>query len=116
MRPRGEPSNLDMRLGSPKRSVWRKGGTRAPPEGQPPRAVGTRAAAHRRPGVIICHCGVVSDRKVIECIQDGARTVANVAKCTGAGKGCGVCIHSLRRLLCEHEAMSLPTEVEIAAR
>jgi bacterioferritin-associated ferredoxin len=65
--------------------------------------------------VIICHCGV-GDRDVAECIANGARTISKVAKCTGAGQGCGACVLSLRRLLCEHEAIRQSPEVESATR
>jgi bacterioferritin-associated ferredoxin len=67
--------------------------------------------------VIVCHCGVVNDRAVVNAIQDGARTLAGVCKSTGAGQNCGTCVFSIRRLLCEHEPTIAPSlqEVEVAA-
>jgi bacterioferritin-associated ferredoxin len=67
--------------------------------------------------VIVCHCAVVNDRAVVNAIENGARTLAGVCRSTGAGKNCGTCVFSIRRLLCDHEptvAPSLP-EVEVAA-
>jgi bacterioferritin-associated ferredoxin len=67
--------------------------------------------------VIVCHCEVVNDRAVVEAIDNGARTVAQVCRSTGAGKNCGSCVFSLKRLLCEHEPVSASPmpEVEVAA-
>lgn len=67
--------------------------------------------------MIVCHCKVVNDRAVVESIDKGARTLANVCNLTGAGKSCGACVFSLKRLLCDHEAASASplTEVEVAA-
>jgi len=67
--------------------------------------------------VIVCHCGVVSDKAVTEAAESGARTLAGVCQATGAGQNCGVCVFSIRRLLCEHEAAveSLEPEVRVAA-
>ncbi|MEQ4209260.1 (2Fe-2S)-binding protein [Actinopolymorpha sp. B9G3] len=65
--------------------------------------------------MIICHCEVVTDGAVVESINGGARTLANICKSTGAGRGCGACVFSLKRLLCEHEPSSASPEVEVAA-
>ena len=67
--------------------------------------------------MIVCHCEVVNDQVVADAIASGARTVAGVCKATGAGKHCGACVFSLKRLLCQHEQTlsSLPPEVEVAA-
>lgn len=67
--------------------------------------------------MIVCHCQVVSDREVVGSIEDGARTLSQVCRSTGAGRDCGGCIFSLRRLLCEHEPVSVSPvpEVESAA-
>ena len=66
--------------------------------------------------MIVCHCQVVSDGKVADAIESGARTLAGICRSTGAGKNCGACVFSLKRLLCEHGG-PLPTmpEVEVAA-
>lgn len=67
--------------------------------------------------MIVCHCSVVSDRDVTEVIDAGARSLADVCRQTGAGKNCGVCVLSVKRLLCQHQptAPGVPTEVRYAA-
>jgi bacterioferritin-associated ferredoxin len=52
--------------------------------------------------VIVCQCHVVSDRAVADAVDAGARTLAGVCRSTGAGKDCGSCVFSLKRVLCEH--------------
>lgn len=67
--------------------------------------------------MIVCHCEVVNDRAVAAAVQAGARTLAQVCNATGAGKNCGSCIFSLKRLLCESEVhqVSPLSEVDVAA-
>ena len=74
--------------------------------------------------MIVCHCSVVNDRAVTEAVDAGARTLAGVCAATGAGRDCGACVFSVKRLLCEHEpaAVALPgaapleaPEVQVAA-
>ncbi|HEY9494291.1 MAG TPA: (2Fe-2S)-binding protein [Intrasporangium sp.] len=67
--------------------------------------------------MIVCQCAVVSDRDVTAAYAAGARTLAQACMSTGAGRDCGSCVFSVKRLVCEHGetfAMS-PTEVEVAA-
>ena len=67
--------------------------------------------------MIVCHCGVVSDRDVARAVDAGARTVAQV--CSNRSRpSCGTCIFSLKRLVCEHVGRRSDTrmEVEGAAR
>ena len=75
--------------------------------------LGRRRAAR----VIVCHCQVVSDSTVVDAIDSGARTLAGLCRSTGAGKNCGSCVFSLKRLLCEHGRLLSPLspEVEVAA-
>ena len=67
--------------------------------------------------VIVCHCQVVSDSKVAAAIDAGARTLGGLCRTTGAGRSCGACVFSLKRLLCEHgnPLSAMPPEVEVAA-
>lgn len=67
--------------------------------------------------MIVCHCRVVSDGKVANAIESGARTLADICRSTGAGRDCGACVFSLKRLLCEHgrPLPAMPPEVEVAA-
>jgi bacterioferritin-associated ferredoxin len=53
--------------------------------------------------MIVCHCRVVSDRAVAQAVEAGARSVSSVCRETGAGRDCGACVFSLKRLVCEHE-------------
>ncbi|MCD0162397.1 nitrite reductase large subunit [Deinococcus sp. 6YEL10] len=70
---------------------------------------------------LICSCENVRASTLCAAVQDGARDVAGLKKCTGAGTGCGGCVPNmhgllqteLRRLgvavtnhLCEHYAHS----------
>lgn len=65
--------------------------------------------------MIVCHCEVVSDREVVESIDGGARTLAQVCRATGAGRNCGGCVFSLKRLLCEHgKSVSATSFTEVA--
>jgi len=54
--------------------------------------------------VIVCHCQVVTDQQVKRAVDNGAHSLAQVCGATGAGRDCGSCVFSLKRLLCEHEA------------
>ncbi|MDP3893510.1 bacterioferritin-associated ferredoxin [Nocardioides sp.] len=63
--------------------------------------------------MIVCHCEVVSDRQVTRAIDEGARTVATVCRATGAGKSCGSCIFTVKRLLCHHEEAGRVAFVEV---
>lgn len=62
--------------------------------------------------MIVCHCGVVSDRAIVSAVQSGARNMSQVCRATGAGQKCGTCLFSVRRLVCEHEQVLSPSEQE----
>lgn len=53
--------------------------------------------------MIVCQCMVVSDEGVRAAVATGARTVRQVCGATGAGKDCGSCVFSIKRLVCEHQ-------------
>lgn len=67
--------------------------------------------------MIVCHCQVVNNGQVLEAVEAGARTLAQVCRATGAGRDCGTCVFSVKRLMCEHERVSegSPMEVQGAA-
>ncbi|WP_288433699.1 nitrite reductase large subunit NirB [uncultured Deinococcus sp.] len=48
---------------------------------------------------LICSCENVRSDAICGAIADGARDVATLKKCTGAGTGCGGCVPSLHGLL-----------------
>jgi bacterioferritin-associated ferredoxin len=47
--------------------------------------------------VVICHCKGVTHRCVDRALMEGARTLAQVCRNTGAGQDCGVCVLSVKR-------------------
>jgi len=63
--------------------------------------------------VIVCHCEVVNDDAVTRAIDSGARTLAQVCGATGAGRNCGSCVFTLKRLLCQHGASIAASVVEV---
>jgi bacterioferritin-associated ferredoxin len=62
--------------------------------------------------VIVCHCNVVSDSDLADAVDDGARTLGDVCRRTGAAQDCGTCVFSVRRVLCEHVTRGLPSRQE----
>jgi bacterioferritin-associated ferredoxin len=52
--------------------------------------------------VIICHCEVVTDRDVRDALDQGAGTLAEACRATGAGQSCGGCVFSVKAVLCQH--------------
>jgi bacterioferritin-associated ferredoxin len=62
--------------------------------------------------VIVCHCNVVSDRDLADAVDDGARTLGDACRRTGAGQQCGTCVFSVRKVLCEHVTRGLPPRQE----
>jgi bacterioferritin-associated ferredoxin len=62
--------------------------------------------------VIVCHCRVVSDADLVEALDNGARTLGDACRRTGAAQECGTCVFSVRKVLCEHVARGLPPRQE----
>ena len=54
--------------------------------------------------MIICQCAAVSDRLVIEALDSGARSLAQVCRATDAGQDCGVCVFNVKRVITEHRS------------
>jgi bacterioferritin-associated ferredoxin len=52
--------------------------------------------------MIVCHCAVVSSGDISAALDDGARTVSEVCRRTGAAQVCGTCVFSVRQVVCEH--------------
>ncbi|MGN7248826.1 (2Fe-2S)-binding protein [Janibacter anophelis] len=72
--------------------------------------------------VIVCHCAVVGDRDIAAAAAAGASTLSQVCASTGAGRDCGSCVFSVRRILCEsvgsetdHGLFTTSAEVDRAA-
>ena len=53
---------------------------------------------------LICHCHQLRSIQLIQAIQRGCRTLAELGSQTGAGTGCGSCRGQLARLLLQHSA------------
>ena len=63
---------------------------------------------------IICHCKQVSFDDIRRAMVDGARTVKDIQKITGAGTGCCGCIEKIEKILavaCGCKAISTETVV-----
>jgi bacterioferritin-associated ferredoxin len=52
--------------------------------------------------MIVCVCKRVSDKKILNVIQDGACSVDDVARCCGAGGDCGACRRMIGEMILEH--------------
>ena len=52
--------------------------------------------------MILCQCAVVSDRLVTEAVATGAQSLAQVCRATGAGRDCGACVLTVKRVITEH--------------
>ena len=63
--------------------------------------------------MIVCHCEVVTDTQVARAVDSGAQTVAQLCGATGAGKNCGSCVFTLKRLLCEHRTLANAALLEV---
>lgn len=48
----------------------------------------------------VCQCQAVTDRQVVGAVAAGCRTLRAVAAATGAGAGCGICVPTVRDLVC----------------
>lgn len=64
--------------------------------------------------MFVCHCAVITDRDVVASIAAGSSTVAEVCRATSAGRDCGRCIPTLKRLLCQHCPLETSTIPEVA--
>jgi bacterioferritin-associated ferredoxin len=57
--------------------------------------------------MIVCQCGVVTDRAVDSAVVAGARTVSAVCHATGAAQRCGTCVFTVKALICSHRERQL---------
>jgi bacterioferritin-associated ferredoxin len=57
--------------------------------------------------MIVCQCGVVTDRAVEAAVVAGARTVSAVCHATGAAQRCGTCVFTVKALICSHRERQL---------
>lgn len=67
--------------------------------------------------MLACVCRAVPVREVNRAIESGARSVQQLAACTGAGTGCGICVDDLRqRIRTAYRREAPPDEASIAAK
>lgn len=68
--------------------------------------------------MIVCNCAVVGDKEIAAAAAAGSTTLSQVCASTGAGRDCGACVFSVRRILCdtvgtEGPVDSFPTVAEV---
>lgn len=51
--------------------------------------------------MLVCHCRGISDRQIRRTVRDGASSVREVARATGAGMRCGGCRDNVKRVVGE---------------
>ncbi|WP_461022378.1 (2Fe-2S)-binding protein [Thalassiella azotivora] len=61
----------------------------------------------------MCHCEVVSDRQLRAAVDDGASTLAELCRRTGAGQSCGGCVFTVKAVLCQHGVAHTPSRGEV---
>lgn len=52
--------------------------------------------------MIVCCCEAVSDKKILNVIQEGASSVEDVTRRCGAGGDCGSCRREIGEMILEH--------------
>lgn len=52
--------------------------------------------------MVICHCERVTERRVARALNAGCATVGEVSRATGAGRGCGCCVSTLKAAIERH--------------
>jgi len=65
--------------------------------------------------LVVCHCERVSHRKIAKAVRSGCFSLRTVCEETGAGRGCGGCVSSLRQLIEEHLTQVRTQEVPLEA-
>ena len=65
--------------------------------------------------MIVCQCRVVNDSAIAAAVDEGATTLAEVCRATGAGTDCGACVFSVKALFCEHDVSRARSMDELRA-
>jgi bacterioferritin-associated ferredoxin len=63
--------------------------------------------------VIVCHCNVVTDGDIAAALDDGAKTLGEVCRRTGAARQCGTCVFSVRQAVCHHVSRGIAPREEV---
>lgn len=58
----------------------------------------------------VCLCTGVTDREIREKLHEGAASVVDVMRCTGAGTGCGTCVETIASMI-EEQVGARPAAV-----
>jgi len=53
--------------------------------------------------MIVCHCAGVTDSNIAELVRDGARSVADIVRRSGAGRCCLPCREEIATLVCSQQ-------------
>lgn len=61
-----------------------------------------------RKAMFVCVCNAVSDKAIVNAIDDGARSVADLRRSLGLGSCCGKCVPAARALIREHTEATAP--------
>jgi bacterioferritin-associated ferredoxin len=56
--------------------------------------------------MIVCHCAGVTDRAILQSARNGAQTVKDIVRETGAGRCCAPCRSEIASLLSQEQAMT----------
>ena len=64
--------------------------------------------AHGITTMIVCVCHALNDRHLQQCIDDGANSVAKLARKCGAGTDCGACVCELRAMIVRNSVPETP--------
>ena len=64
--------------------------------------------------MIVCHCAGVSDSTIARHFEEGAASVADIVRLTGAGRRCAPCRQEIANLLSDHKQQLIPIQSESA--
>jgi bacterioferritin-associated ferredoxin len=68
--------------------------------------------------MIVCHCAGVSDTTIARHIEEGAASVADIARLTGAGRCCAPCRREIANLIDRRQSflpVASDTDLQVAA-
>ncbi|HSD11305.1 MAG TPA: (2Fe-2S)-binding protein [Candidatus Binatia bacterium] len=54
--------------------------------------------------MIVCHCAGVTDANIVELVREGATSVADIVRRSGAGRCCMPCREEIASILSEQQA------------
>ena len=65
--------------------------------------------------MIVCHCTVVTSGHIAAALDQGAQSVSEVCRRTGAAQSCATCVVAVKQVVCEHVRHGA-TDLEETAR